>query len=142
LVRPLVGPSVPISLRKLFTSQLLCAWGLVTTLFSYLTLWSETYSFPGNFEMVTMVLHKPPYSKSDARPHLPDLLAGHHVLPLEIAVSSFYFLFHFKTKQSVGWWLPSTGQLLIVYKFIFLRKLTQFIPQAQGSTIHFLESIL
>jgi hypothetical protein len=32
-IHPLVGPSVPISLRKLIMSQLLHAWGLVTTLF-------------------------------------------------------------------------------------------------------------
>jgi hypothetical protein len=34
-VRPLVGPSVPISLQKLIMSQLLRAWGLVTTLFIF-----------------------------------------------------------------------------------------------------------
>jgi hypothetical protein len=34
LVRPLVGLSVPISLRKLITSQFFRAWGLVNTLFN------------------------------------------------------------------------------------------------------------
>jgi hypothetical protein len=34
-VRWSVGPFVPISLRKLVTSQMLRAWGLVTTLFQY-----------------------------------------------------------------------------------------------------------
>jgi hypothetical protein len=36
LVNLSVGPSVPISLQKLVTLQLLCAWGLVTTFFYFI----------------------------------------------------------------------------------------------------------